>query len=105
MKQKWKPMQFIEISMHEIFAFQDKLDAVKDDPEKVWQVVDDFFWEAERQLELDPDFLKEVEELEEEDFVSISLEEIDDLFKDKCKEDYNPSHMEVLKSYLEYKNI
>ena len=95
-------MQFVEISMHEIFCFQDKLDKVKDDPEKVWEVVDEFFWEAENQLELDPNFIKELNELDlEHDFVSIN--NIDDLFKDECGEDYNPSHIEVLKSYKEYR--
>ena len=44
--------------MDEIFAFQDKLDAVRDEPEKVWQVVDAFFDEAENQLELSPKFLR-----------------------------------------------
>jgi hypothetical protein len=87
MKQKWKPMQFVEISMHEIFAFQDKLDAVQDNPEKVWQVVDDFFWEVENQLELDPNFIKELHELDlESDFVE--LKEIENLFDDNV-EDYS----------------
>ena len=102
MKQKVKPMQFVEISMHEIFAFQDKLDAAEGDVNKIWQVVDDFFWEAECQLELDPNFIKELHELDlETDFISI--DEIDDLFKEKCDEDYLPSHIEVLKEYKEYK--
>ena len=42
-KQQWGKTQFVKISMDEIFAFQDKLDAVRDEPEKVWQVVDEFF--------------------------------------------------------------
>ena len=58
MKQKWKPTQFVEISMYEIFCFQDKLDAVKDDPKKVWDIVDSFFMEVENQLEMSPGFLK-----------------------------------------------
>ena len=104
MEQEWGRMQFVKISMHEIFAFQDRLDAVKDNPEKVWDIVDSFFWEAENQLELDPDFIKELQELSlEEDFVPLhNLDDLDDLFKDECKEDYNPSHIEVLKSYKEY---
>ena len=83
MKQKWKPTQYVEISIHEIFAFQDKLDAVKDNPDKVWEVVDDFFWEAENQLELSPGFLKALGELTEDDFVPITLNKIDELFDDE----------------------
>lgn len=103
MRQKWKPLQFVEISMHEIFAFQDKLDAVSDDTSKVWSVVDDFFAEAENQLELDPDFIKELTELNLDDTERICVKDIDDLFQKECGEDYNPSHIEVLKEYLEYK--
>ena len=101
MKQKWKPMQFVEISMHEIFAFQDRLDAAKDEPEKVWEIVDDFFWEAENQLELDPNFIKEMHDLDlEADF--IELKNIEELFEENV-EDYHPAHIDVLKSYKSYK--
>ncbi len=101
MKQKWKPMQFVEISMHEIFAFQDRLDAAKDEPEKVWEIVDDFFWEAESQLELDPNFIKEMHDLDlESDFIEIK--NIEELFEENV-EDYHPAHIDVLKSYKNYK--
>ena len=83
MEQKWKPTQYVEISIHEIFAFQDRLDAVRDDPEKVWDVVDDFFMECENQLELSPNFLKELQEIDDTDSVPISLGEIDELFEDE----------------------
>jgi len=98
MKQKWKPTQYVEISIHEIFAFQDKLDAVKDNPEKVWEVVDDFFWEAENQLELSPNFIKELQEIEEGDFVPISLEKIDELFED---EDFSANYLTAC-DYVNY---
>ena len=98
MKQKWKPIQFVEISMHEIFAFQDKLDAVKDNPEKVWDVVDDFFMECEGQLEVSPQLLKELSELTEDDFVPISVEKIDDLFDD---EDFEANEA-TAKDYINY---
>ena len=62
MKQKWKKQQYVEISMDEIFCFQDKLDAAKDDPEKIWDVVDAFFLEVENQLELDPGFIQELQQ-------------------------------------------
>ena len=89
MKQKWKKIQFVEISMHEIFCFQDKLDAVKDNPEEVWKVVDDFFMECENQLELDPGFIKEMSKLDtEKDFVSLDIDEIYDELPD-AKYDLN----------------
>ena len=89
MRQKWKSTQYVEIPIHEIFAFQDKLDAVKDDPEKVWDVVDDFFMECENQLELSPNFLKELQEIDDSDSVPISLGKIDELFEDEdCESNY-----------------
>lgn len=99
MKQKWKPMQFVEISMHEIFCFQDKLDAVKDNPEKVWEVVDDFFVEIENQLELSPKFIKELQEFDlEKDFVPISTDEIGKLFDD---EDFDSNYVTAV-DYVNY---
>ena len=98
MKQKWKSTQYVEISMHEIFAFQDRLNAVRDDPEKVWDVVDDFFMECENQLELSPNFLKELQEIDDSDSVPISLGEIDELFED---EDYE-SNCITAQDYVNY---
>lgn len=99
MKQKWKPTQYVEISIHEIFAFQDKLDAVKDNPDKVWEVVDDFFWEAENQLELSPSFLKALGELTEDDFVPLKIDNIDELFDDD--DDYE-SNYATAQDYVNY---
>ena len=98
MKQKWKSTQYVEISMHEIFAFQDRLDAVRDNPEKVWDVVDDFFMECENQLELSPNFLKELQEIDDSDSVPISLGKIDELFED---EDYE-SNCITAQDYVNY---
>ena len=98
MEQKWKSTQYVEISMHEIFAFQDRLNAVRDDPEKVWDVVDDFFMECENQLELSPNFLKELQEIDDSDSVPISLGEIDELFED---EDYE-SNCITAQDYVNY---
>lgn len=98
MKQKWKSTQYVEIPMHEIFAFQDRLNAVRDDPEKVWDVVDDFFMECENQLELSPNFLKELQEIDDSDSVPISLGEIDELFED---EDYE-SNCITAQDYVNY---
>ena len=73
MKQKWKQMQFVEISMHEIFCLQDRLDSVKDDPEKVWEIFDNFLMECENQLGINPGFLKELQELDlEKDFIKLN---------------------------------
>lgn len=106
MKQKWKPTQYVEISIHEIFAFQDKLDAVKDEPEKVWQVVDDFFWEAENQLELSPNFLKELQNIEEKDFVPLKINNIDELFeKDEDDFEHNYATAKDYVNYVLYKRI
>ncbi len=81
-KQQWGKTQFVKISMDEIFAFQDKLDAVRDEPEKVWQVVDAFFDEAENQLELSPRFLRELQRIDlKEDYIPIK--DIDELLGDE----------------------
>lgn len=104
MKQKWKPVQFVEISMHEIFCFQDKLDKVKDSPIDVWGVVDDFFMEVENQLELDPKFLEELGRIINiESLESIEIGELEEYLKKECGEDYNPSHIDVIKEYIDYK--
>lgn len=98
MKQKWKPTQYVEISVYEIFAFQDKLDAIKDDPEKVWEVVDDFFWECECQLELSPHFIKELQEIDlDKDFVPIN--NIEELLKED--DDYEANYA-TAQDYVNY---
>lgn len=74
-------MQFVEISMHEIFCLQDRLDDAKDEPEKVWDIFDDFLMECENQLELDPGFIKQLQEIDlERDFVPLT--DCEDLFED-----------------------
>jgi len=99
MKQKWKKTQYVEISIDEIFCFMDKLDAVKDTPEKVWDVVDDFFMECEAQLELNPTFLKSLQELDlEKDFVPLKIEDLDDLFDD---EDFDTNY-NIAQDYVNY---
>ena len=100
MKQKWKPTQYVEISIHEIFAFQDKLDAVKDNPKKVWEVVDEFFWEAENQLELSPKFLKELQNISEEDFVPLRVDNINELFEED--EDEFEHNYATAQDYVNY---
>ncbi|MBQ8017287.1 MAG: hypothetical protein IJ104_06380 [Methanobrevibacter sp.] len=97
MKQKWKEMQFVEISMHEIFCLQDLLDSVKDDPEKVWEIFDDFLMDCENQLELDPGFLKELMEIDlEKDSININnSEDFDKLFEED-------THYKTAKDYVDY---
>ena len=76
MEQKWKSTQYVEISMNEIFAFK----------------------ECENQLELSPNFLKELQEIDDSDSVPISLGEIDELFED---EDYE-SNCITAQDYVNY---
>lgn len=103
MKQKWKQTQFVELSMHEIFCFQDKLDAVKDDPAKVWDVVDDFFWKVENQLEVSPNFLKELHEVDlEKDFVTLEIDEIEDFLGDDDDFEGNYSTAQDYINYVLY---
>ena len=71
MKQKWKKVQAVEITIDEIFCLQDKLDDVRDDPIKVWEVFDDFLATCESQLELSPTFLKELHEVDIEKLSNI----------------------------------
>ena len=98
MKQKWKPTQYVEISVYEIFAFQDKLDAIKDDPEKVWEVVDNFFWECECQLEVSPNFIKDLQESDlDKNFTS--CKDIEKLFNED--EDYE-SNYATAQDYVNY---
>lgn len=99
MKQKWKKTQAVELTIDEIFCLQDKLDMVKDEPEKVWDVFDDFLFMCENQLEVSPTFLKQLHEVDlEKDFEPLSIDEIDKLFDD-CDGDgcYN-----VAEDYVNY---
>ena len=99
MKQKWKKVQAVEITIDEIFCLQDKLDMVKDEPEKVWEVFDDFLAECESQLELSPSFLKELHEADlEKDFVPLSIHEIDELFD----VDNGEGHCNIAEDYINY---
>lgn len=98
MKQKWKPTQYVEISIDEIFAFQDKLDTVEENPERVWSVVDEFFNKCENELELDPGFIKGLKEIDFENNL-VDLNDIDTLF-DTDSELLSP--LQVIKAYQEY---
>ena len=99
MKQKWKKTQAVEITIDEIFCLQDKLDMVKDEPIKVWEIFDDFLAECESQLELSPTFLKQLHEADlEKDFVPLSVHEIDELFD--C--DNVDEHCNVAEDYINY---
>lgn len=72
MYQKWIPQQHIVLSMDEVFCWWDKLDALEDTPEKAFDLFTKFLEECEDQLELNPDFIEELERLDKDkDFVSI----------------------------------
>lgn len=99
MKQKWKKVQAVELTIDEIFCLQDKLDDVKDDPIKVWDVFDDFLATCESQLEVSYTFLRQLHEVDiEKDFVSLTLEKLDELFDDcDFEAEYN-----VAEDYVNY---
>ena len=99
MKQKWKETQAVEITIDEIFCLQDKIDMVKDDPIKVWEVFDDFLAICESQLEISPTFLKQLHEVDiEKDFVPLSIDELDELLND-CDFD---AEYNVAEDYVNY---
>ena len=99
MKQKWKKIQAVEITVDEIFCLQDKLDMVKDDPIKVWEVFDDFLATCESQLEVSPTFLKQLHDVDiEKDFVPLSINELDELLND-C--DFDAEHS-IAEDYVNY---
>lgn len=101
MKQKWKPTQYIEISIDEIFAFQDHLDRVKNNPENVWDVVDDFFTKCENELELNPNFISNLKELDEkEEYININLDDMD-IFAQEQEELIKP--LDIIKAYQNFK--
>lgn len=99
MRQKWKKTQVVEITIDEIFCLQDKLDMVRDKPEEVWNVIDDFLAICESQLELSPTFLKQLHEVNiDDDFIPLSEEDINELFEDDDGEQcYN-----VAEAYVNY---
>lgn len=98
MKQKWKKTQAVEITIDEIFCLQDKLDAVQDDPIKVWEVFDDFLATCENQLELSPTFLKQLHEVDiDKDFVPLTVYEINELFENDDKGCWN-----IAEDYINY---
>ena len=100
MKQKWKKAQYVELSMDEIFCFLDKLDMVKDEPEKVWEVVEDLLMEMEAQLELSPNFLKQLAELDlEKDFVPLDVDRCNELFEED--EDFEANYV-TAQDYVNY---
>ena len=45
-----------------------------------------------------PDYM----ELEDK-YVRVNLDELDEFLESQCGEDYTPSHIDAVKSYLEYK--
>lgn len=68
MKQEWiDGKQYICVSMSEIFAHQDKLDEIEDDKSQAWDLFDEFLSKMESHLELSPEFIKEMEEIKNED--------------------------------------
>ena len=93
MRQKWESIQYVEISIHEIFCFQDKLDAAGNDPEKLWDIIDDFFSQAENELELNPNFIRDLKDADiDTDFIEI--EDVNDVFEEQ--------HERTAQDYVNY---
>lgn len=78
MRQQWMETQFIIISMDEMFCWWDRLDALKDSPEKAFDLFTEFLEECEDQLEWNCDFVDKMKD----DYVPIDIDTIDDLFED-----------------------
>lgn len=79
MRQQWMKTQFIIMSMDEMFCWWDRLDALKDTPEKAFDLFTEFLEECEDQLEYSIDF---IDEMNNDSFVPIDVDNIDDLFDD-----------------------
>lgn len=65
MEQKWiDGKQYVCVSMDEIFTCQDKLDEIENDKSQAWDLFNEFLDQMESHLELSPEFIKELEEIE-----------------------------------------
>ena len=84
MKQKWDKTQYIELTMDELFVWWDWLDSLKDTPEKAFDLFTKFLEQCEDQLELHPDFIKAMEEAEDDEWIHVKS--LDDLFDDEEEE-------------------
>jgi len=74
--------QYVVISVDTLFQWWDWLDALENEPEQAFYLFTQFLEACEDELELHPDVIKELEELDRDDFVPIHVEDLDDLFDD-----------------------
>lgn len=74
--------QYVVISVDTLFQWWDWLDALENEPEQAFYLFTQFLEACEDELELHPDLIKELDELDRDDFVPIDVEDIDDLFDD-----------------------
>lgn len=74
--------QYILISVDTLFQWWDWLDALENEPEQAFYLFTQFLETCEDELELHPDVIKEMEELDRDEFVPLELKDIDDLFDD-----------------------
>ena len=74
--------QYVVISVDTLFQWWDWLDALENEPEQAFYLFTQFLEACEDELELHPDVVKELEELDRDDFVPIDVEDLDDLFDD-----------------------
>lgn len=74
--------QYVVISVDTLFQWWDWLDALENEPEQAFYLFTQFLEACEDELELHPDVIKELDELDRDDFVPIDVEDLDDLFDD-----------------------
>lgn len=83
---KYIETQHVCISVSEVFDWWDRLDALKDTPEKAFDLFTEFLEKAEDELEIDDDTIKEILDNDE----SLEVNSYHDLFEDYGNLTYNP---------------
>lgn len=83
---KYIETQHVCISVSEVFDWWDRLDALKDTPEKAFDLFTEFLEKAEDELEIDDDTIKEILDNDE----SLEVNSYHGLFEDYGNLTYNP---------------
>lgn len=84
---KYIETQHVCISVSELFDWWDRLDALKDTPEKAFDLFTEFLEKAEDELELSDDIKRELEENSNEMKI-LNITGYNDLFDDEPINDY-----------------
>ena len=91
MKNTWiDGEQYVLISLDTLFQWWEWLDALENEPEQGFYLFQQFLEACENELELNPNFIKKMQEIKQES--SIPVNDINDLFYDKEQLDvpFNP---------------